>query len=420
MPVMVAKAWALPKRRTALRAPPPTRAHGGPSTNPTGPARAGASGNANNKNIRSRNDDNGAVDSRPTSRQRTVLTHCCECTRQSTCSMKSTASRDGCSCLAAGRPCVSCTCLRQCRNKRRSITNSTGRLQNCFHNALSTISGATDPTSSAICPTIFTNESGSGTSLVAPTATVNPTTTVGLAVSPAATTESQPPTQQSTPQTRNGSRNQSEATQRTTQDPSGANAEDLPPAPAENPPAPPAAPAPLASNTEAGADLPGYEPTPADLLLDSIFGDHVHPNDGSQLDGGFSDDQKWQSRWRRMVQLSPTRYSVPKGKVGRRFLVILRLEFLGVRERKWNSERPLVFVATILQKTPGVRRAKDIRRRLARRMDLWDQGVHSALIDDTEDELKFRISSPRPPDDEAMARAYGLGLRLRAAAEGCG
>ena len=37
-----------------------------------------------------------------------------------------------------------------------------------------------------------------------------------------------------------------------------------------------------------GADLPGYESTPADRLLDSVYGDHVHSNDGRHLDGGVS------------------------------------------------------------------------------------------------------------------------------------
>jgi hypothetical protein len=182
--------------------------------------------------------------------------------------------------------------------------------------------------------------------------------------------------------------------------------------------APPAAPAPQASTIEAGADLPGYEPTPADVLLDAVYGDHVHPNDGRHLDGGIRDDLPWQSRWTRSVQLAPTRYSVPKGKVGKRFLVILTKEFQGARERHWNSERPLVFAATILQTTPGVRRSKDIRRRLARRMDLWDLGCFSALVDDTEVEIRSRISSTRPPSEEAQARAFNakvLSGRLRSA-----
>jgi hypothetical protein len=179
----------------------------------------------------------------------------------------------------------------------------------------------------------------------------------------------------------------------------------------------PAAPGP-AVTPDAGADLPGYSVTAADRLLDAAFGDHVHDNDGTHLHGGFSDDALWQRRWRRMAQLATTRYQAPAGRVGRRFLAILTSEFQGVRERRWNSERPLVFVATVLQTTPGVRRAKDIRSRLAQRMDLWDQGHFKALVDDAEGEVLSRQPSSRPPDDEARARSFNarvLSGRLRSA-----
>ena len=180
---------------------------------------------------------------------------------------------------------------------------------------------------------------------------------------------------------------------------------------------PEAAPGP-AITPDAGADLPGYTVTAADRLLDAAFGDHAHDNDGTHLHGGFSDDALWQRRWRRMAQIATTRYQAPAGRVGRRFLAILTSEFRGVRERLWNSERPLVFVATVLQTTPGVRRAKDIRLRLAQRMDLWDQGHFKALVDDAEGEVLSRRPSSRPPDDEAQARSFNarvLSGRLRSA-----
>ena len=157
---------------------------------------------------------------------------------------------------------------------------------------------------------------------------------------------------------------------------------------------------------DVGADLPTYLTTSADKLLDSVFGDHVHDNDGSHLDGGIATDSLWQKRWTRIRQLSTTRYIVLKGAVGRRFLTILVDEFRGARDRQWNSERPLVFASVILQKTPGVRRAKDIRSRLTKRMDLWDKGCHIALVDDTELEVLQKVSATRPPDDDTRARSY--------------
>ena len=99
-------------------------------------------------------------------------------------------------------------------------------------------------------------------------------------------------------------------------------------------------------------------------LLHSVYSDHVHDNDGTHLSGEIDDDATWQHYWLRMVQLPSTRYQAPPGKIGRRFLTIFTSELRGVRARKWNSERPLVFVATVLQTTPGVRRSRDIRLRL--------------------------------------------------------
>ena len=69
---------------------------------------------------------------------------------------------------------------------------------------------------------------------------------------------------------------------------------------------PEAAPGP-AVTPDAGADLPGYFVTAADRLLDSAYGDHVHDNAGTHLQGGFSDDALWQRRWRRMAQIATTR-----------------------------------------------------------------------------------------------------------------
>jgi hypothetical protein len=149
-----------------------------------------------------------------------------------------------------------------------------------------------------------------------------------------------------------------------------------------------------------GADLPGYTASRADTLLDSVYGDHPHANDGCHLDGSIASDRHWQRRWLRMAQISPTHYDVPKGRVGRRFLATLTREFRGVRERSWNSERPLVFISVILQTKKGVRRAKDIRAWLTNRMDLWDQGFQAALVDDTEAEASGRPAPARVPDEE--------------------
>eukprot|EP00978_Attheya_sp_CCMP212_P028315 scaffold97435_cov93-Attheya_sp.AAC.5 len=43
----------------------------------------------------------------------------------------------------------------------------------------------------------------------------------------------------------------------------------------------------------------------------SVYGDYVHQNDGTHLDGGFTDDAQWQEYWRKLVVLPPQRFDVP-------------------------------------------------------------------------------------------------------------
>jgi len=174
--------------------------------------------------------------------------------------------------------------------------------------------------------------------------------------------------------------------------------------------------------TEEGADKPESVQTEADGHLDSVYGDHPHQNDGRHLDGGVADDPFWQGHWKRTVQLPLTSYSVPSGKVGRRFVATLAQEFAGVRQRKWNSERPLVFAAVILQTTQGTTRATDIRKRITQRMDLWDGGKYDALVDDTEDELLSCVGlGRRTTDEDAEMRRFNstvLSSHLRKAVRG--
>ena len=70
----------------------------------------------------------------------------------------------------------------------------------------------------------------------------------------------------------------------------------------------------------------------------------------------------------------------------RRFTAILAAEWRGVLGRSWKSERPLVFVHVVLTKMLGIRRAKKIRARITRVMNLWERGIHAGLVGDAEEE----------------------------------
>jgi hypothetical protein len=395
------------------------RTNDGTGTNPTGStqnvSRISGTRRPHNTTQSDANHNNGNNDDRPPSRRRRIdVSPCCNCSRNSTCQAPPMGNKSGCECKAAGRRCISCACLRNCRNKQSRITTATGRGSLFFSRAPPGL----------VSPPV----------LPSPSQGLRQTTATSLAEETPPTT--QPPVDTPGAVTRRNAADLSAATSATsprtdellgTQEPPPMDSqseddEDDDPLSTQAPPAaddaatteaaggelpaqpPPVAPDPI--NTEPGADHPAYQLTPADELLDSVLGDHVHSNDGRHLTGGVTDDCRWQTRWQRMVQISPTRYSVPKGTVGRRFLTILTNEFRQVRERKWNSERPLVFVAVVLQTTPEVRRARDIRQRLSRRMDLWEQGCHAALVDDTEAEVGSRGTSTRAPDDETLARAF--------------
>ena len=65
---------------------------------------------------------------------------------------------------------------------------------------------------------------------------------------------------------------------------------------------------------------------------------------------------------------------------------ILAKEWQGVFNRSWNSDILLVFDHVILTKTLGIRRAREIRIRISRRIKIWERGLHAGLSRDAEAE----------------------------------
>ena len=131
--------------------------------------------------------------------------------------------------------------------------------------------------------------------------------------------------------------------------------------------------------TEEGADLEGVVLSKADLSLVQVYGDQVRQNDGCHMDGGIKDSDVRQMRWRLLVIQPGSRYRAPQGAVGRRFVKYLTEELRGARYRRWNMERPMVFMGVILQTTPGGCMAHKIHRRITRLLDLWEIRKCAAL-----------------------------------------
>ncbi len=90
-----------------------------------------------------------------------------------------------------------------------------------------------------------------------------------------------------------------------------------------------------------------------------------------------------------------------------------------MRKRNWNSERALVFAASVLRKSPGVIRARDIKRRVERRLTRWIGGQYDALVQDIVGEAMRGVGSGRDTaNKELIARKYihmVLDGKLRAA-----
>ena len=142
------------------------------------------------------------------------------------------------------------------------------------------------------------------------------------------------------------------------------------------------------------------------MLLQGVYRDFPHHNNGEYLDGGIADDSACQRRWRRIAAQSESWYDTPSGAVGRRFTAILAAEWRGILSRSWNSKRPLVFAHTVLTKTSGVRRVREIRARITRRIDLWERGQHAGLVGDAKEEgvaQEGRSASGSKEDDDAVA-----------------
>ncbi len=198
-----------------------------------------------------------------------------------------------------------------------------------------------------------------------------------------------------------------------------------PPSPAVPPPSPAVAPrdnTPPPNATEANTptvNTPPALPPSADQKLTEVFGDTIHRNDGRHLDGGIADDQCWQRRYDAIVANSHTLYLPPQGRIGAAVITQLAAELRGVRERKWNSERPLAFAACVLRRRHGCVRAADIKRRIEKRLSLWQEGRFDALIQDiTTSALADAGPRSLPPDDDTIARRFNskvLDGELRAA-----
>ena len=75
------------------------------------------------------------------------------------------------------------------------------------------------------------------------------------------------------------------------------------------------------------------------------------------------------------------------------------------RTRVTNSERAEILPACILRKERGCSQYDAIRRRIARRLQLWEDGKHAEIAEDVVRAAKAANGrAPTPDDDDHVAR----------------
>jgi hypothetical protein len=74
---------------------------------------------------------------------------------------------------------------------------------------------------------------------------------------------------------------------------------------------------------------------------------------------------------------------VPSIAIGKRFVEKVANELKGIVSRKWNSEQFLVFQVVVLQRNQDVKRSRDVCRRIAKRIDAWEKGQITMLVEET-------------------------------------
>ena len=85
-----------------------------------------------------------------------------------------------------------------------------------------------------------------------------------------------------------------------------------------------------------------------------------------------------------MIRLLFRRYHLPGGSIGRKFVNLLTREVKLVADCKQVSERLIVFQVVLLQRDTAVSKSADVRRLIARRLQLWEDSQFQVLLQETE------------------------------------
>jgi hypothetical protein len=138
------------------------------------------------------------------------------------------------------------------------------------------------------------------------------------------------------------------------------------------------------------SDLPGVGDQ---MIMEKVYGDYVHQNPGTRLDGGITNNAMWQGYWSRLIACPSSTYNIPSGAVGEQ-LVSEKIaeELRGLNSCKWNSKLFIIFSLVVLQCSQDVKRLCDICCQSRRRINAWKAGNFTMLVEDTLYSMEAELS----------------------------
>ena len=102
-------------------------------------------------------------------------------------------------------------------------------------------------------------------------------------------------------------------------------------------------------------------PTTAKNKIAQIYGETIMCNDGTYINSLIQDDRVWQEYWKEIVNLPNRKYTLPKNNTGEKIIDLLTTEINSVVQRNSNSEKVIVFMSAILQKSRDIKKSKDVK-----------------------------------------------------------
>ena len=119
-------------------------------------------------------------------------------------------------------------------------------------------------------------------------------------------------------------------------------------------------------------NIQGYFLTLVYCLMQAVYGDWVHVNNGNHLTRGTVDDRRWLVWWWDITFLPLRWCNAPGGKVCQRYFCTLAAELSRVQERRCNSDRFIVFHMVRLNHAHHMLGMQEILQHLLRWLDVCE------------------------------------------------